>query len=371
MNRNYIEWARWIPAFIFAVLLITIFKTFDNISQITLAIGRFIGVISPFLYGILIVYFLFVPYKKLEELYGKAKVAFVAKKAKVLSVITVYLLLILVITFVVTFFVPILTSSVIDLANSIPAYVNILMNYFDSVPEGSILSNLNISEALGLFFNNIVRQSLNPSIIEQFTRSVINVVFSMFNIFISLVVSLFILLYLEQIASFLRSFGKSVFKKDKVRNGVSKYSNQVNKTVFTFIASKGLDCIINLISVTGILLVFNVQYAFLFGFMAGLLNFIPYLGSLIAVISISVITVLTGGLGKAIPVLIFLLIFQQMDANFIEPKIVGSSLKINPLIVIFAVVVGGAYFGIIGMFLSVPVAAIIKQILLEYISNAE
>ena len=66
-----------------------------------------------------------------------------------------------------------------------------------------------------------------------------------------------------------------------------------------------------------------------------------------------------------------LFIFQQLDGNYIEPRIMKSSLKISPILVIIAVVAGGAYFGIFGMFLAVPIAVIIKQILLEYISNAE
>ena len=63
-------------------------------------------------------------------------------------------------------------------------------------------------------------------------------------------------------------------------------------------------------------------------------------------------------------------ILQQIDANIINPKIVGNSLKISPLLVIFAVTVGGAYFGFLGMFLAVPVIAIIKILVEDYIDYA-
>ena len=62
------------------------------------------------------------------------------------------------------------------------------------------------------------------------------------------------------------------------------------------------------------------------------------------------------------------IILQQIDANIINPKIVGQSLKISPLLVLFAVTVGGAYFGILGMFLAVPVIAIIKILVEDYIN---
>lgn len=65
---------------------------------------------------------------------------------------------------------------------------------------------------------------------------------------------------------------------------------------------------------------------------------------------------------------IIVILLQQIDANIINPKIVGDSLKISPLLVIFAVTIGGAYFGILGMFLAVPVVAVIKILLLDFIN---
>ena len=63
-----------------------------------------------------------------------------------------------------------------------------------------------------------------------------------------------------------------------------------------------------------------------------------------------------------------MILLQQIDANIINPKIVGDSLKISPLLVIFAVTIGGAYFGILGMFLAVPIIAVIKIVLLDFIN---
>lgn len=74
-----------------------------------------------------------------------------------------------------------------------------------------------------------------------------------------------------------------------------------------------------------------------------------------------------GPLG-AIWMAIIVILLQQIDANIINPKIVGDSLKISPLLVIFAVTLGGAYFGILGMFLAVPIVAVIKILLLDFIN---
>ena len=117
--------------------------------------------------------------------------------------------------------------------------------------------------------------------------------------------------------------------------------------------------------------IMGIKYAPLLGFMIGLFNMIPYVGAIIAVVISVLITILTGGLTQAFWMLFVVIILQQIDANIINPKIVGKSLEISPLLVLFAVTFGGAYFGILGMFLAVPVIAVIKILIDDYIKYKE
>ena len=96
-------------------------------------------------------------------------------------------------------------------------------------------------------------------------------------------------------------------------------------------------------------------------------NIIPYFGAIVAVGLSILITVITGGLSKAFWMALIVIILQQIDSNIINPKIIGDSLEISPLLVIIAVTVGGAYFGVLGMFLAVPVAAVFKIIINDWI----
>ena len=98
---------------------------------------------------------------------------------------------------------------------------------------------------------------------------------------------------------------------------------------------------------------------------------IPYVGAIIATAISAIVTLITGGLSQAIWMLIVVIILQQIDANIINPRIVGKSLKISPLLVLFAVTFGGAYFGILGMFLAVPVIAVIKILIDDFIRYKE
>ena len=369
--REKLEWTKWIPICIIAVILMIIYKTVDNLYEITHAVGRFLSVISPLLYGILFAYFLFLPHQKIEKLFGRSRIRFVSKRARGFSTITIFLLLVLVVVFLVLVIVPILITSVVDLAYSIPSYMNFVLDYLDNIAEDSIWYSLKLADTLRESSGSFVNQYINAARIEQIARGIISFAGDIANVLLGLIVSLYLLLERDKIGEFFLRLNNVLFKKERVRDRIRKYFSQVNTVLFTFIASKGLDSVINLISVTCILLIFNVPYAFLLGLIAGLFNFIPYLGSLIAVILIALITVITGGLSKAIQVLIPLLIFQQLDGNYIEPRIMKSSLKISPILVIIAVMAGGAYFGVIGMFLAVPAVVIVKQILLEYISHSE
>ena len=119
------------------------------------------------------------------------------------------------------------------------------------------------------------------------------------------------------------------------------------------------------------LTIMKVKYAVLLGFLIGVFNLIPYFGAIIAVIVACVITIFTGGFVQAIWVAVVLIIIQQIDANIINPKILRDALEISKILIIFAVTVGGAYFGVLGMFLGVPAIAVIKMMLDDYIERNE
>ncbi|MCL2255011.1 MAG: AI-2E family transporter [Lachnospiraceae bacterium] len=369
MNKPNFEWTKWIPITIIAIVLMITYKTFDNISQITSGIARFLGIVSPLLYGILFAYFLFIPFKKVKAYFGRSKWKFIAKRKKLFSIFVIFLLLVTIIVFIVLVIAPILIASIMDLINSIPFYVRSIMDYIQLLDDEPVITALNISESLTEMVEGITSQFLNRTLMEQLTRGVFSLAGGLFNIVLGIFICLYILTDLENIAAFFNRLSIAVIKNEKLRGRLHQYLKQVNKVILTFLASKGLDSIINMIAVTVILRILNVPYPILFGFIAGVFNFIPYLGSLIAMTFISMINIITAGPAKAIQVLIILLIFQQLDANYIEPKIMNTSLKISPILVIVSVIAGGAYFGIVGMFLAVPLVTIVKQILIEYMDH--
>ena len=180
--------------------------------------------------------------------------------------------------------------------------------------------------------------------------------------------SVYILLQRGRIVNFLRRLTRALFNKTTYET-IDKYFMKANEVFFTFVSSQLLDAVIVGILTTIAMLILKVKYAPLIGFMIGLFNMIPYVGAIIAVGLGIFITFITGGFGKAVAMAIVVIILQQIDANIINPKIIGSSLEISPLLVLFAITIGGAYFGVLGMFLAVPIAVVIKTIVNDFVNS--
>jgi len=111
------------------------------------------------------------------------------------------------------------------------------------------------------------------------------------------------------------------------------------------------------------LLILGVEYAILIGVIGALLNMLPYIGGIIAIIlPVLMATITRDGYSTQIGVIIAYLIIQFIDNNILVPRIVSSKVQINALFSIFVVLLGGALWGIAGMFLSIPFVAILKII---------
>ena len=353
-----------------ALAVVIVYKLLDNFSSVQAWFGTFFRILKPFLIGLLISYILFIPCRKFEKLFEKVKLKFISKRARGLSVITTYLAFVLIIIIVINCIFPVLKESIVELFGNIPNYYYTLVNKYSELPEDSVLKSDIIKEKMLEFTNIDIKEflTINNDKIMGYVKNIIDIFSGIFDVFVSIVVSVYILLQRTSIMRFLRRFARAVFKKDTYE-AIDKYFTKANEVFFTFISSQLLDAVIVGILTTIAMMILKVKYAPLLGFTIGLFNMIPYIGAIVAVGIGVFITFITGGLGKALLMAIVVIILQQIDANIINPKIIGSSLKVSPLLVIFAITIGGAYFGILGMFLAVPIAAVIKTILCDFIYN--
>lgn len=364
VKKHRTKWLYW---FIFAIAVIAVYKTVDSLGYIIDFIKGFFNIIAPFFAGGLIAYLFYIPARGVERLVRKSKTKIIRKKARVISIAIVYVIALLLLIITVQVILPVVWSSVSDLANNLQVYYSSAIYKLNNLPDDSIFKSDILTQAIDGLRNIDLANYLKFQDLTQYAKGILSVAGGIFDVFVALVVSIYLLAERNEIRNFIRKLAVAIFNK-KAFDNLGKYFNSTNQIFFKFIVSQFLDAIVVGILLTIAFSIMGIKYAPLLGFIIGLFNMIPYFGAIIGVALSALITLISGGLPQTIWMVIVAIILQQIDANIINPKILGNSLKISPLIVIAAVTIGGAYFGVLGMFLAVPIAAALKIIVIDLIN---
>ena len=370
MQRNSKELKKWMYWFTFAVCVIVIYKLLDKLGDVTTWIQTLISVLMPFIMAVLLAYLFYLPCRKVEGLFKKSKLKLIKRRARWLSILTIYLIALIILVVIIKFIVPTVYESLSDLISALPGYYDAMIKTLETLPEDSVLNKIDLKSIINNLGEIDLTEYLNFERITEYAKGIIGFATTIFDIFVTLVVSIYILAERSQIVSFAKRLCGALFNNNVYKN-ISKYFRESNEIFFRFISSQILDGIVVGILTSIAMSILGVRYAILLGFMIGLFNLIPYLGAIIAVTLAIIITIFTGGITQAIWMAIVVIVLQQIDANIINPKIIGSSLEISPILIVFSVTVIGSYFGIIGMFLAVPIIAIIKLLINDYIIYKE
>ena len=369
-NKHFTRWLYW---FTLGVSIIIAYKAVDTLGIAVSFLGNFVSIITPFIIACFLAYLLYKPCRSVEEAFGSTKVLkFFNKHRRGLSVLTVYFIVFIILFIIINFIRPAIANSVTELAQNIPAYYNRAIEFLKELPEDSIWSQLDIAglvQSMESF--NISEKIVDWVNIEnaaEYIKVIVGAAGIIFDAFVIIVVSIYILLERKDIKSFIENLCKATMSEEKNQKLKEVYESS-NLVFYNYISSQIFDGFIVGVIVSIVLCLMKIRYAVLLGFMIGLFNVIPYFGAIIAIIIAAVITIFTGGFATALWMTLIVIVIQQIDANIIDPRILGNSLKISPILVIFATTVGGAYYGIVGMFLGVPCAAVIKIFVLQYIKN--
>lgn len=370
MNGKTREWKKWIGMFIFAVLVISVYKLLDNFKDIIEWVQNLIGILMPFILAVIMAYLFYLPCRKVEELYRRRKSKIIKKRARWLAIFTVYIIAIIIVILIIKCIVPTVYESLTELITELPGYYKSAIEAVENLPEESSLNQLNLKSIIKNLENIKLEDYLNLEKIGEYAKGIIGIATSIFDIFVTIVVSMYLLAERSKIVGFGKRLCNAMFNK-QIYKYLGKYFRESNEIFFRFVSSQIIDAVIVGVLTSIAMSAIGVKYGILLGFMIGLFNLIPFLGAIIAIVLAIIITLFTGGLTQAIWMAIVVIILQQIDANVINPKILGNSLEISPILIIFSITVIGAYFGIIGMFLAVPIVAIIKLIINDYIHYKE
>ncbi|MGB2711978.1 MAG: AI-2E family transporter [Conexibacter sp.] len=203
--------------------------------------------------------------------------------------------------------------------------------------------------------------------VVSFTRELLQrLVETSFALILILVISIYMLVYAETIGNVVRAWmprGDGTSEDDfplRVQKAVSGYVR--GQLLFSFIM--GTTAAVAL-WVFGVLGIFpdGSRYALFFGAFFGLMELIPYIGPVLGALPPILVALFDDPLSALWVALLFLAL-QQLEGHVVAPQVFGHSLRINPLLIIFALLFGGELYGIVGAFVALPVAAILRETLL-------
>ena len=356
--------SKWLYYFLLGTALILVYKFVSDFSTLCEIVKRVISVIMPFIMAIILAYLFYKPVAFFERNFKKNRI--LSKIARPLSVFLTYSIAILLIVLLINWVIPPIKNSTTELINNLPTYLENTQKTIENAEEDSILKKLDIKAIKDSITNIDVKSFISTERILDYAGKVIGVFGVVFNIFVTIVVSIYLLLQRGAIKEFLKKCAKAMFDSPTYAR-VNKYFDKSNHILLDFIYCQIIDGIIVGVLVSIAMSIIGVKYGIVLGTFIGLFNIIPYFGAIIAIVISVFITLFTGGINQALIMAVTVIILQQIDSNIINPKILGDGLKISPVLVIFAVTVGGEFFGIIGMFLSVPIVAIIKVLIMDFI----
>ena len=250
-----------------------------------------------------------------------------------------------------------------SLLNTIASYQEKLKVLISQLPDGAFSEQL---QGAAKWFLKWISSTFNAGTILSTVTGLGSVIF---NFFIGIIISIYLIADKE---FFLDLWNKILYlcfpnKHVSIRETLS----ELNTITSRFVRGVFLDAtIVGVLCVTA-LSIAKVEFALFLGIFAGITNVIPYFGPFIGMIPAFAVGFFTDGIWKGIAAVIAIFIVQQIDANLLYPKIVGSSTGLRAMFVLLAVIVFGYYFGILGMILAVPIASMIQLFIVRWARKRE
>lgn len=345
-----------------------------NCSDLFKGIGKIIKIMMPVIYGFIIAYLL-IPIlnffeKRFTSFCKKNKIKLETQKQKkrlrYFSVTVTMIVFFSSLFFIFSMLVPKMVDSVNTLSNKLPEYVEHIQSWPSSLFKNSpgistFLSDKinNNSDKVEEFITDDIASVLNN--VVAITVHIYNFFKEIINIIIGVIISVYILVSKEIFKAQFKKVTYAIFDKAKAEIIFGEI-HYINKTFGGFINGKILDSIIIGILCFIITTILGMPYAIIISVFIGITNVIPFFGPFLGAIP-SAFLILLVDPKKCIVFLIFVLILQQIDGNVIGPWILGDSTGLPSFWVIFSITVFGGLFGIWGMFIGVPVFAVIYSLI--------
>ncbi len=366
-KRNIMDIAKYLFLALFVVLVV---KYSENIFS---KIGNISGAVLPLISGLAMAYVLNILMKKLEKIYfPKSKNEIINKSRRAVCIFLAILLIIFIVVIVALIVIPELVNAISVIIAAIPKFVEDMIKFIDTnsdkyeVVENTLTTmqvDINeISRSVMTFASSLLTGVLNSIIL--FASTMAN---SLINFIISLVFAIYALANKEKLSYQIKKVMKA-FLKNKSIEKINYVFHVINESFSNFIVGQCVEAVIIGGLCTAGMFVFSFPYAVTVGVFISVTALIPIVGAYLGA-ALGAFIILTVSPLKAVLFLLYITILQQLENTLIYPKVVGSSIGLPGIWVFAAITLGAGLGGIVGMLLSVPVAATIYKLFVDKVNK--
>ena len=352
-------------------ICLLIYKFTNNWAVTKAHFASITSMLAPFLIAFLIAYFIDPLVNRIDGILKHSFHDRFTKLHKILSLLLSYIIVVGFIILVLTFVIPQVISSISDLINqSTNIYSNIQLVFNQFVSEHPDLH----LDAAQSFVQDSIPDLINyarqvmTDLIPILYDAGMSIISWLINIILAFVISCYLMWGKQQLLTSLKRIIYAIFN-DTNAERIIRTSKECNRIFSQFIIGKAIDSLIIGILCFIIMCILNLQYALIISLVVGITNMIPYFGPFIGAVP-GVLLLLIIDPKQCLMFLILIFLLQQFDGAVLGPKILGSSTGLQPIWVIFAILAGNYVAGVLGMFLGVPVVAVIAYLLnnlIEYL----
>jgi predicted PurR-regulated permease PerM len=337
-----------------------------NFNLVISAISSMSALLLPFIVGFTLAFLM----SPLQNFIEKRLLKNLSLKQRFKRIISTSFSLVFTLSVLIGLFVvvtPQLISSINTLIDQIPSYIDSTNAFIDQ-----LIAQLNIEAEATLFLQDItaeILQNINQlgrEFLPNLLSMSINLLTLIFRLIVGIIIAVYMLLEKERFANQVSKLVLAIVPSDDAKI-VFKVSNLAKDKFNQFILGKTVDSIIVGIISFVFMSLLQWPYALLISVIIGITNMIPVFGPFIGAVP-GVLILFIVSPSTALWFILFIIVLQQIDGNIIGPKILGDSLGLPTLWIMFAIIVGGGFFGILGMFLGVPVFAVIYVIIKETVA---
>jgi len=352
------------PYFLLALLIIAAYRLSGEMAVFFNFFRWGWGVISPFFYGFLLAYVINIPCGSIQKLLARSGVTFLVKRKKMFSLIIVMLIFATLIFLTLNLVIPAIVDSINFFRSNIENYIDSMAYFFDYF-NGLDLFGLSISTdeifsiVSGLFSDFTLDMLAAP------LGAIVGAANAVFRGAIAFISSIYIMVEKERCKAYINRLLR-IFASDRFRNATIEIFTSLNKNLRQYIHTQTIDGIILGTMATVVLFLLGSPYALVLGIMLGIVNYVPYFGSLFGTLTAVIVVIFTQGFGMGVIAAGVLLVVQQIDANIVQPRLMSGSFSMSPLLVIISITIGGAIAGILGMIVVIPIVAVLKD-MFEYV----